>query len=505
MGQRYVPLQFVEEANSIKATSPVNANIAPSGYYMLFILDNKGVPSVAEFVRVKHGSGSTLPPPPPLSGRGSNAALNKSATASNKCNAATTAGKAVNGSVDEGNNDKWCANGNDNDNDKGEGEGEGEGSYWLSVDLEQDYAISQFVVRHAGAGGENVAHNTSDFQIQWSADGTSDWIPLVNVTGNITDPNVTDPDVSAHIYEFEVYGIPSSSPSAAPLPSSSDEDSNVALNKYATASHICNDAEAASKAINGSVGGGNSDKWCANDNDNDKGQGQGPYWLTVDLRQNYVISQFVVKHAGAGGENVAYNTRDFQIQWSADGTSNWTPLVNVADNTDNVTTHSLGTPATARYIRLYITTAQSIDQDVAARIYEFEAIGVPSSSASSPPLSPSSDGDSNVALNKSATASSICNVAEGASQAVNGSVGGGYSDKWCANDKGQGPYWLSVDLGQDYAISQFMVRHAGAAGENVAYNTSDFQIQWSADGTSDWIPLVNVTGNNGSISLRQSQ
>jgi len=312
MGQRYVPLQFVQEANGIRATSPVNANIAPSGYYMLFILDNKGVPSVAEFVRIKHGSGSTLPQlPPPPSSRGRNVALNKSATASSRCNDATTADKAINGSVDEGDNDKWCADANADADDKGQG------PHWLTVDLEQEYAISQFVVRHAGAGGEDVAYNTGDFQIQWSADGTTDWTPLFTVADN-TDSvtthslekpvtaryvrlyitaaqsigsDVADPDISAHIYEFEVYGIPAGSPTLPPpLSSSSDEVSNVALNKYATASYRCNDAEAASKAINGSVDGGNSDKWCAND----QGQDPGPYWLTVDLRQNYAISQFVV-------------------------------------------------------------------------------------------------------------------------------------------------------------------------------------------------------------------
>ena len=31
--------------------APANANIAPPGYYMLFVVNTNGVPSVASFVR----------------------------------------------------------------------------------------------------------------------------------------------------------------------------------------------------------------------------------------------------------------------------------------------------------------------------------------------------------------------------------------------------------------------------------------------------------------------
>ncbi len=45
MEQRYVPLSFTAGATSITATAPANANIAPPGIYMLFIIDANGVPS----------------------------------------------------------------------------------------------------------------------------------------------------------------------------------------------------------------------------------------------------------------------------------------------------------------------------------------------------------------------------------------------------------------------------------------------------------------------------
>ena len=61
MEQRYVPLSFTGVDGAVNATSPANANIAPPGVYMLFVIDADGVPSVAKMVSV----GDTATPPPP--------------------------------------------------------------------------------------------------------------------------------------------------------------------------------------------------------------------------------------------------------------------------------------------------------------------------------------------------------------------------------------------------------------------------------------------------------
>jgi hypothetical protein len=51
MGQRYVPLSFTAaDAGTLTVTAPANANLAPPGNYMLFILDANGIPSVAATV-----------------------------------------------------------------------------------------------------------------------------------------------------------------------------------------------------------------------------------------------------------------------------------------------------------------------------------------------------------------------------------------------------------------------------------------------------------------------
>ena len=52
MDQRYVPLSFTAGNGTLTVTAPPNINIAPPGYYMLFIINSAGVPSVAPIVRL---------------------------------------------------------------------------------------------------------------------------------------------------------------------------------------------------------------------------------------------------------------------------------------------------------------------------------------------------------------------------------------------------------------------------------------------------------------------
>jgi hypothetical protein len=57
MEQRYAPLSFTAGTGTLTVTAPANINIAPPGYYMLFIVNSAGVPSVAPIL-------SVAPPPP---------------------------------------------------------------------------------------------------------------------------------------------------------------------------------------------------------------------------------------------------------------------------------------------------------------------------------------------------------------------------------------------------------------------------------------------------------
>jgi hypothetical protein len=52
MDQRLVGLSYTSGAGVLNVTAPPNSNIAPPGYYMLFVLNSAGVPSLARFVRL---------------------------------------------------------------------------------------------------------------------------------------------------------------------------------------------------------------------------------------------------------------------------------------------------------------------------------------------------------------------------------------------------------------------------------------------------------------------
>jgi glucose/arabinose dehydrogenase len=144
-----------------------------------------------------------------------------------------------------------------------------------------------------------------------------------------------------------------------------DEPENLALGQPTAANSQCRASEGPEKAVNGSWTGGNSDKWCSR-------RGSTKWWR-VDLGAGYALGTVVIRHAGAGGENPLWNTRDFTIQVSDDGVG-WTTVATVSGNTQDVTTHPVA--ATGRYLRLNVSTPTS-NGNRAARIYEVEVYASP--------------------------------------------------------------------------------------------------------------------------------
>jgi hypothetical protein len=141
-----------------------------------------------------------------------------------------------------------------------------------------------------------------------------------------------------------------------PQPPPPPPGGNLALNKPAKSNQAsCNANEGPAKAVNGSVSGGNSDKWCSG--------AAGTKSIEVDLGANRSIKRFTVKHAGAGGESASYNTRNFVLEVSTGG-GVWTTVATVTGNTASTTNSAVN--VSARWIRLSTT-------DPTARIYEFEA------------------------------------------------------------------------------------------------------------------------------------
>ena len=68
MNQRYLSLPFTPIAGGVSVQAPSAPDLAPPGYYLLFLLNTAGVPSVGRFVQILGGTPSstttTLIPPP---------------------------------------------------------------------------------------------------------------------------------------------------------------------------------------------------------------------------------------------------------------------------------------------------------------------------------------------------------------------------------------------------------------------------------------------------------
>ncbi|MGW2484236.1 GH92 family glycosyl hydrolase [Streptomyces sp. NPDC001571] len=261
---------------------------------------------------------------------------------------------------------------------------------------------------------------------------------------------------------------PSFQDGATPVPAAPDLGTDLALGKQVTGSASCATAESADKAVDGSLA--NNSKWCSS--------AANPS-LQVDLAAVRDVSSFVVKHAGLGGENTGWNTGAFQIQTSTDGTA-WTTAATVTGSRASRTYHPVSVRP-ARYVRLLVTSPANTTGggSDAARIYELEVYGP-------------SGGSRDLAIGQPATGSASCNAAETPDKAVNGTFNGGTGDKWCS--KASGTKTLQVDLGASHRLTSLTVRHAGAGGESADWNTKDYDLSVSADGTT-WTTAAQVRGN----------
>ena len=117
---------------------------------------------------------------------------------------------------------------------------------------------------------------------------------------------------------------------------------------------------------------------------------------------------------------------------------------------------------------------------LAALVLSFLVAGM---GATAPKAAAATCGTTNVALNKTATASSTENAGTPASAAVDGNTGTRWSSAF------SDPQWLEVDLGSSQSICQ-----VGLNWET-AYATA-FQIQVSTDNTN-WTTIYSTTTGTG--------
>ncbi|MFC1406511.1 discoidin domain-containing protein [Streptacidiphilus cavernicola] len=225
---------------------------------------------------------------------------------------------------------------------------------------------------------------------------------------------------------------------------------NVALNKTATASSAENVGTPAQDAVDGDTG----TRWSSAFSD--------PQWLQVDLGSVQSICKVVLDW------ETAYATA-FQIQTSTDG-STWTPIYSTTTGTGG--TQTLSVSGSGRYLRMYGTARAT---QYGYSLWELQAYAGTTSGGGC--------GTTNVALNKTATASSAENVGTPAQDAVDGDTGTRWSSAF------SDPQWLQVDLGSVQSICKVVLDW------ETAYATA-FQIQTSTDGTT-WTPIYSTTTGTG--------
>jgi hypothetical protein len=204
-------------------------------------------------------------------------------------------------------------------------------------------------------------------------------------------------------------------------------------------------------------------------------------WLQLDLSADRTISEVVVRHAEAGGEPAGTDTRDFDVRTSANGTD-WKTVLKVRGNTRAVSRLSLPSPVTAAFLKINIISPTQTS-DAAARIDEVEVYGMTASLT-------------NAAAGRPVTASPAtpCGPTEDRGNATDGSL----TTKWCGM-RGSGDLRLEVDLGEVTPIWWVSLANAEAGGEAAGYNSRDYDIQVSTDGTT-WVPVDQTRGNVTAVS-----
>ncbi|MET9617707.1 GH92 family glycosyl hydrolase [Kitasatospora indigofera] len=205
--------------------------------------------------------------------------------------------------------------------------------------------------------------------------GGGSYVQGLKVNGTATGHNyLRYPDVAAGAtLDFTMGAAPSTSwgtgasdvpPSfedgATPVPAAPELGTNLAQGRATSASAPCAAAESSDKAVDSSLR--SNSKWCSL---------TASASLQVDLGSAQTVASVVVKHAGLGGENTAWNTGAFQVQTSTDG-ANWTTAATVTGSRSS-RTYTPFAARSARYVRVVVSAPSNTGGNTATRLYELEA------------------------------------------------------------------------------------------------------------------------------------
>lgn len=240
---------------------------------------------------------------------------------------------------------------------------------------------------------------------------------------------------------------------------------NVALGKTATATDANSSGEGASNAVDGTT----TTHWASTSS--------GPRWLTVDLGVSKTIKKWIVRNAAAGGETPSFNTRDYKLQVSSNGTT-FTNVDTVTSNTSAVTDRNLA-GSTGRYFRLYVTTPNQVSGDQIVRIRDFQLFD-----------------NGNMVIGKTAAVPDSNSAGETGAQAIDGLV----DTHWCSTTSTPDRS-INIDLGSSQTFNRWIVKHAGANGEPINTNTRDYDISVSDDNINFTL-VDSITSNTANETVR---
>lgn len=244
---------------------------------------------------------------------------------------------------------------------------------WYQVSFDREIELRRFVLKGDGAVRETGnTNNTRDFDVEVSLDGTT-WQTAYSVRGNyynVVDRNLEEscrakhvrihildpgPDGRARITQLELYETTKAS-----------EADNVNLAPGYIRASVSSELAPHFDFHDAIDGAPRSEQ-------NDNGYGWvsdvvGPYWMTLEFDEPTTIARYEIENDGAIREiGVPNNTRDFELQYSVDGSA-WMTADSVVGNTANVVSRSLAQPVVARFVRLNITDPTQTQSDRRARI-----------------------------------------------------------------------------------------------------------------------------------------
>ncbi|WP_224369553.1 discoidin domain-containing protein [Hyalangium versicolor] len=320
---------------------------------------------------------------------------------------------------------------------------------WLSVDLGATATIDRIRLQWEGAYAKAYKLQVSNDNSTWTdvystttGDGGTDDV-TVSGSGRYVRVLGTQRALTAYgysLWEFEVYG---STGGTTPPPTVV----NLSANRTAYASSAEGN-NTANLAVDGTTGSRWASQW-----------GVDPQWLYVDLGASAQISQVKIQWEGA-------YAKAYKVQVSSDELT-WTDLYSTTAGDGGLDT--LTVSGSGRYVRILGT--QRALAAYGYSILELEVYGT--GGVNTPPV----QYGPNVALNKTATASSYQQTTSTGPTPPANAVDGNAGTRWSSNATDN--EWFTVDLGGTRTIGRVVLNWETAAGRVFDVQVSNDNATWT--------------------------